>query len=41
MSIHRTLNLRGLDPRQAIADALTAYAATGRLPDLPSGAGGG
>lgn len=36
MTIHRTLKLRGHDPRQAIADALTAYAATGTLPPLPS-----
>jgi transposase len=36
MSIHRTLKRRGLDPRQTIADALTAYAATGTLPPLPS-----
>ena len=35
MSIHRTLSLRGVDPRQTIADALTAYAATGELPSLP------
>ncbi len=36
MSIHRTLRLRGHDPRQAIADALAAYAATAILPPLPS-----
>lgn len=36
MSIHRTLKLRGIDPRQAIADALATYAATGTLPPLPS-----
>jgi hypothetical protein len=41
MSIHRTLKLRGHDPRQAIADALTAYAATGKLPPLPSTVEGG
>ena len=37
MTIHRTLTLRGLDPQRAIADALTAYAATGTLPQMPSG----
>jgi hypothetical protein len=36
MSVYRTLKLRGLDPRQAIADALTGYAATGTLPPMPS-----
>jgi hypothetical protein len=36
MSVHRTLKLRGHDPRQTIADALTAYAATGVLPPLPA-----
>jgi transposase len=41
MTIHRTLKLRGLDPQQAIADALTAYAATGTLPPMPSGVEGG
>ena len=35
MTIHRTLKLRGHDPQRAIADALTAYAATGTLPPLP------
>jgi transposase len=35
MSIYRTLKLRGLDARQTIADALTAYATTGTLPPLP------
>lgn len=35
MTSHRTLKLRGHDPRQAIADALTAYAASGTLPPLP------
>jgi hypothetical protein len=34
MSVYRTLKLRGHDPRQTIADALTAYAATGNLPPL-------
>lgn len=36
MTIHRTLKLRGHDPRHTIADALTAYAATNTLPPLPS-----
>ncbi len=36
MSIHRTLTLRGHDPRQAIADALAAYSSTGTLSPLPS-----
>lgn len=36
MSIHRTLKLRGHDPRQSIADALAAYAVTATLPPLPS-----
>ena len=35
MSVYRTLKLRGHDPRQTIADALTTYAATGTLPPLP------
>ena len=35
MTIHRTLKLRGHDPRQTIADALTAYAETGTLPEPP------
>jgi len=36
MSIYRTLKLRGRDPRQSIVDALTSYAATGKLPPLPA-----
>jgi hypothetical protein len=36
MTIYRTLKLRNHDPRQTIADALTAYAATGILPPLPA-----
>jgi hypothetical protein len=36
MSIDRTLKLRGHDPRAAVAAALTASAATGALPPLPS-----
>jgi len=36
MTIYRTLKLRGHDPRQTIAEALTAYAAGGRLPPLPA-----
>lgn len=35
MSVHRTLKLRGLDPRAEIEKALRAYSATGRLPPLP------
>ncbi len=35
MTVFRTLKLRGHDPRQAIADALTAYANTGKLPPMP------
>jgi len=41
MTIHRTLTLRGIDPQQAISDALTAYAATGTLPPMPSAVEGG
>lgn len=41
MTIYRTLKLRGHDPRAALADALTAYAATGTLPPLPSSVAGG
>jgi len=36
MSIHRTLKLRGHDPRAAIENALRTYAATSALPPLPS-----
>ena len=35
MSIHRTLTLRGLDPRAEIENALRTCAATGILPPLP------
>jgi transposase len=35
MSIYRTLQLRGLNPTQTIADALKAYIKTGTLPPLP------
>ena len=35
MSVYRTLMLLGHDPRQAIAAALTTYAASGQLPPLP------
>ena len=35
MSVHRTLKLRGLDPRAEIEKALRTYAATGVLPPLP------
>jgi len=38
MSILRTPKLRGLDPRRAIAEALTDDAATGTLHELPSAA---
>jgi transposase len=41
MTVYRTLKLRGLDPRQVIADALTGYAATGTLPSMPGGVEGG
>jgi hypothetical protein len=41
MTIHRTLKLRGIEPQQEIADALSAYAATGILPPMPSGVEGG
>ena len=41
MTIHRTLKLRGIEPQEAIADALTAYAATGILPTMPSAVEGG
>jgi len=41
MSVYRTLKLRGHDPRRAIADALTTYAATCELPPMPSGVGDG
>ena len=37
MTIHRTLKLRGIEPQQEIADALSAYAATGILTPMPSG----
>ena len=35
MSVCRTLKNRGLDPLQAILDALRTYATTGTLPPLP------
>ena len=35
MSIHRTLKLRGLDPRAEIEKALRAWSQTGHLPQLP------
>lgn len=35
MSIHRTLKLRGLDPRAEIEKALRAWSGTGQLPPLP------
>ena len=38
MMVYRALKLRGLKPTKAIADALRAYLATGRLPG--NGAGG-
>jgi len=36
MTIYRTLKLRGQDPIETIADALTLFIATGRLPGLPT-----
>ena len=36
MTVFRTLKLRGHDPRQAIAEVLTAYAASATLPPLPN-----
>lgn len=36
MTVFRTLKLRGRDPRQAIAEALRAYAASATLPPLPN-----
>ena len=41
MSVCRTLKNRGLDPLQAILDALRAYATTGTLPPLPKKASSG
>ncbi|MDX2056287.1 MAG: IS66 family transposase [Gemmatimonadales bacterium] len=41
MSVCRTLKNRGLDPLQAILDALRTYAATGALPPLPEEASSG
>ncbi|MDY7000031.1 MAG: IS66 family transposase [Actinomycetota bacterium] len=41
MTVYRTLKLRDHDPRQAIADALTGYAATGTLPPMPEAVEGG
>lgn len=35
MTVYRTPKLLGHDPRHAIADTLTAYAASGTLPPLP------
>ncbi len=36
MSIHRTLKLRGLDPRAQIEKALRHWSTTGILPHLPA-----
>jgi len=36
MTIYRTVKLRGQDPIETIADTLTLFIATGRLPDLPT-----
>ena len=36
MSVYRTLKLRGLDPVETLADALTLFIATGQLPALPA-----
>jgi transposase len=41
MSVCRTLKNRGLDPLQAIPDALRSYATTGMLPPLPEKASSG
>jgi transposase len=41
MSIHRTLKLRGHDPRAAIHHALRTLSATGTLPPLPESVAGG
>jgi len=41
MSVCRTLKNRGLDPLQAILDALRTYATTGTLPPLPNKASSG
>jgi transposase len=35
MTVYRTLKLRGLNPTRSIAQALSAYLATGRLPPVP------
>jgi hypothetical protein len=36
MTIYRTLKLRGQDPIETIADVLTLFIATGKLPGLPT-----
>jgi hypothetical protein len=36
MTIYRTFELRGQNPIETIADTLTLFIATGRLPDLPT-----
>jgi hypothetical protein len=36
MTIYRTLKLRGQDPIETIADTLTLFIATGKLPGLPT-----
>jgi hypothetical protein len=36
MTIYRTLKLRGQDPTETIADALTLFIATSTLPELPA-----
>lgn len=41
MSVCRTLKNRGLDPLQALLDALRTYAATGTMPPLPEKASSG
>ena len=35
MTVYHTLKLRGQDPIETIADALTLFIASGRLPNLP------
>jgi hypothetical protein len=36
MTTHRTLKLRGQDPIETIADTLTLFIASGKLPGLPT-----
>jgi transposase len=41
MSIYRTLKLRGFDATKTIAEALTTYLSTGKLPQMPQGVASG